>query len=54
MTKTTKDLIVKIVFEIVDWLTITIKQKRRNNKNDGKGNSKKKQKSRTAQGNPGG
>jgi hypothetical protein len=54
MTKTTKDLIVKIVIEIVEWLTITIKQKRRNNKNDGKGNSKAKQKSQAAQGNPGG
>jgi hypothetical protein len=54
MTKRSLDLIIKIAIEIVEWISITLKEKRRTENNDGKGNSKKKQESRTTQGNPGG
>jgi hypothetical protein len=53
MTKRTIDMIIRIGIEVVEWVSIILKEKRRETKqNDGKGNSKKKQKSRTTPGNP--
>ena len=44
MTKRTVDLIIRIGIEIVEWISIILKEKRGNN--DSKGNSKKKCKGR--------
>ena len=43
MTKRTIDLIIRIGIEIVEWISIILKEKRGNN--DSKRNSKKKRKS---------
>jgi hypothetical protein len=48
-------MIIRIGIEIIEWISIVLKEKRKETKqNDGKGNSKEKQKSGTTQGNPGG
>jgi hypothetical protein len=47
-------MIIRIGIELVEWISIILKEKRKDKGNDGKGNSKEKQKSGTTQGNPGG
>ena len=47
MTKRTVDLIIRVAMEIVNWLTIILKEKRNggDKNNDSKGNSKEERKS---------